>query len=314
MNNIDDILERLKGQQPVISDPDALTDRIMNGLEAASKDKRRHTLTLVRESQPKARSMHLWRNLSIAASILFKIGIGITLTLTDWQEPNSSSAVAEAAPQAEAVRQLRTISPKASDSQSEGVGLPVRGCRTVAKAVEPSQQEREAVKESRQVMTPKSMSNPSYHYASQELTKDTLPYQDPSRVDEFVAKMAAYHQVQEGELTCSASMDSTMASTVYVFPDNKETDVFGRLLQVACWYSDETPGYLLSFSHQQFFFELKDMRQQLQYRWIAERVNGKILLYGTHAPLGTKESSACYQEYRDELMHTRSINKKPKEI
>jgi hypothetical protein len=56
------------------------------------------------------------------------------------------------------------------------------------------------------------------------------------------------------------------------------------------------------------------MRKQLQYRWIAERVNGKILLYGTRVPLGTKESSACYQEYRDELMHIKSINNKTKRI
>ena len=152
------------------------------------------------------------------------------------------------------------------------------------------------------------------HYASAELTKDTLPYQNPARVDEFIAKMAAYNHVKQGELQCTQPAGSNVVSSVYVFPDNKEINVFGRLLQVACWYSDETPGYLLSFSHQQFFFELKDMHQQLQYRWIAERVNGKILLYGTHAPLGTKESPACYQEYRDELMHTRSINKKPKEI
>jgi hypothetical protein len=152
------------------------------------------------------------------------------------------------------------------------------------------------------------------HYASAELTKDTLPYQNPARVDEFIAKMAAYNHVKQGELECTQPAGSNVVSSVYVFPDNKEIDVFGRLLQVACCYSDETPGYLLSFSHQQFFFELKDMRQQLQYRWIAERVNGKILLYGTHAPLGTKESSACYQDYRDELMHTKSINKNPREI
>jgi hypothetical protein len=59
---------------------------------------------------------------------------------------------------------------------------------------------------------------------------------------------------------------------------------------------------------------LKDLRKQLQYRWIAERVNGKILLYGTHAPLGAKESSACYQEYRNELMYQNSINIKTKKI
>ena len=78
--------------------------------------------------------------------------------------------------------------------------------------------------------------------------------------------MADYHQVKEGELKCSAQNDSNIVGAVYVFPDKKEIDLFSRLLQAACWYSDETPGYLLSFSHQQFFFELKDMRQQLHWK------------------------------------------------
>ena len=156
--------------------------------------------------------------------------------------------------------------------------------------------------------------DPNIHYAAQSLRKDTVPYQEPARIDEFIAKLAAYNKVNEGELNCSAANDSSMVSAVYVFPDNDEIDVFGRLLQVACWYDSKTPGYLLNFSHQQFFFELKDLRKQLQYRWIAERVNGKILLYGTHAPLGAKESSACYQEYRNELMYQNSINIKTKKI
>ena len=151
-------------------------------------------------------------------------------------------------------------------------------------------------------------------YASHELTKDTLPYQDPSRVDEFIAKLADYNKVKQGLLTCSAPVDSNMVSAVYVFPDKKDIDVFGRLLQVACWYKSETPGYRLSFTNQQFFFELKDMRRQLQYRWIAERINGKILLYGTHAPIGAKVSSACFQEYRDELMYQNSIIIKTKKL
>ena len=159
-----------------------------------------------------------------------------------------------------------------------------------------------------------SAEDPNLHYASLETNTDTIPYQDPARVDEFIEKLAAYYEVKQGELECSQPVDSTVVSTVYVFPDKKEIDVFSRLLQVACCYSDETPGYLLNFSHLQFFFELKDMHKQLQYRWIAERVNGKILLYSTCAPIEVVVSSACYQEYRDELMHIKSIHSKPKEI
>ena len=141
-----------------------------------------------------------------------------------------------------------------------------------------------------------------------------MPYQDPARVDDFIAKLAEYHKVKQGELTCSQPIDSSVVSSVYVFPDKQEIDVFGRLLQVACSYSDATPGYHLYFSHQQFFFELQDTRKQLQYRWIAERVNGKILLYSTNAPVGANTSSTCYLEYRDELMHTKNNNTKTKEI
>ena len=156
--------------------------------------------------------------------------------------------------------------------------------------------------------------DPNLHYASHDPAEETVPYQDPARVDEFIEKMAAYHNVKEGQLKCAAANDSNVVSRVYVFPDKKEVDVFGRLLQVACCYSDETPGYHLNFSHQQFFFELKDQRKQLQYRWIAERINGRILLYGTNAPIGAQTTAACYQEYRNELMHSNSINFKTREI
>ena len=133
-------------------------------------------------------------------------------------------------------------------------------------------------------------------------------------MDSFIAKLAANYDVKQGELTCSIPTDSNVVNTVYVFPDTKEVDVFGRLLQVACWYSDEAPGYFLNFSHQQFFFQLKDLRQGLHYLWIAERLNGKILLYGSHVPIGTTMSSDCYQEYREQMTHIGSITPKPKDI
>ena len=157
-------------------------------------------------------------------------------------------------------------------------------------------------------------SDPNLHYASNDLTKDTIPYQDPARVDDYIYQLAEHHQVKPGQLTCSLPADSSVVSSVYVFPDKDDINLFNRLLQVACWYNSKTPGYHLNFSQEQFFFELKDMRRQLQYRWVAERINGRILFYSTHAPLGVKESSACYQEYRDELMFQHSINSKTKEM
>lgn len=312
MNKIDDILEQLKGQQPVIDDPDALTDRIMSSLPDQDED----------AMQPKARTvkMHwLWTAISAAACV------AIALMLA-WPKQGIE-------PQAPSLAQntsLRTDSPNGTDSQSEQDRLTVRTNQTNDEPVKVSKKERNSVSANSQTLTKQPLviqesapistvpydeqDDPNLHYASYDLSKDTVPYQDPARVDDFIAKLAAYHNVKQGGLKCTNRADSNMVSTVYVFPDTKELDLFSRLLQVACCYSDETPGYFLNFSHQQFFFELKDVRRGLQYRWIAERVNGKILLYGTNAPLGTKESSACYQEYRDELMHINSINPKTKQI
>ena len=312
MNKIDDILEQLKGQQPVIDDPDALTDRIMSSLPDQDED----------AMQPKARTvkMHwLWTAISAAACV------AIALMLA-WPKQGIE-------PQAPSLAQntsLRTDSPNGTDSQSEQDRLTVRTNQTNDEPVKVSKKERNSVSANSQTLTKQPLviqesapistvpydeqDDPNLHYASYDLAKDTVPYQDPARVDDFIAKLAAYHNVKQGGLKCTNHADSNMVSTVYVFPDTKELDLFSRLLQVACCYSDETPGYFLNFSHQQFFFELKDLRRGLQYRWIAERVNGKILLYGTNAPLGTKESSTCYQEYRDELMHINSINPKTKQI
>lgn len=325
MNKTDDILERLKGQQPVIDDPDALTERIMSNLPDIGEG----------TGQGKARVVGIrWRWMAIAASILLIIGMGVTLipqgrsdefdarlcrsdefairqdgetnlklVTHDSRIANSSEQVpTEKTPTAQpSERCAQTVSTSRANSEYDTYELPVRPVRTQD--------------------SPK---DENLHYATHELTKDTLPYQDPARVDEFIAKLADYYNVKQGELTCSVPLESNVVSSVYVFPDKatstspsdnpQEIDIFGRLLQVACWYKSETPGYRLNFSNQQFFFELKDLRKQLQYRWIAERISGKILLYGTCAPIGAETSSACYQEYRDELTHTKSINIKTKEI
>jgi len=264
---------------------------------------------------PMVRPVRRWWWVAAAACVLLIIGIGITMMSTGETMPTASNVVAKVESPQASVDVPTSKEPKKEGTSSQKTVNKKTGKKQPAK--KQKKQLRDSGKQQKTIPVSPTVS-PAYtdhlHYASAELTKDTLPYQNPARVDEFIAKMAAYNHVKQGELQCTQPAGNNVVSSVYVFPDNKEIDVFGRLLQVACWYSDETPGYLLSFSHQQFFFELKDMRQQLQYRWIAERVNGKILLYGTHAPLGTKESPACYQEYRDELMHTRSINKKPKEI
>ena len=152
------------------------------------------------------------------------------------------------------------------------------------------------------------------HYASNVINDIVDNYQSPSRMEEFIVKIANYHHIKCDSLSCAIGKDdSDVVSTAYVFPDTEELDLFRRLLQAACWYDDKMPGYLLNYSHQQFFFCLKDMRKGLKYLWIAERVRNKILLYSTHSPLDTEVSSDGFREYRDKLSNT-SINQKSKKI
>ena len=254
------------------------------------------------------------RWMAAAASLLLIIGVGAVL-LWPNDEPQSETVIAkvekvEKQPcEAPEVAIKETPSPKATDKQFAYVRQTVRLRPTNTKKVE--EPRKVAVKP---VADEADEADPNLRYASHEEKTDTVPYQDPARLDDYIAKLAEANKVKEGALKCSLPCDSNVVSAVYVFPDKDEINLFGRLLQVACWYKSETPGYRLTFSNQQFFFELKDMRRQLHYHWIAERINGKVLFYATHAPLGTKVSSACYQEYCNELMHINSINKKPRKI
>ena len=275
------------------------------------------------------KSLPLWgRLVGAAACLLLICGVGFTLMPKD--EPAKTAQVIVKQTMPVPVPKSETTSSEVRNSQFRSQELSVPKPETKPKQVPttPLPAIPSPVERGRQKASPMggglegapieglegAIDDPNLHYAAHDPAEETVPYQDPARVDEFIEKMAAYHNVKEGQLKCGAANDSNVVSRVYVFPDKKEVDVFGRLLQVACCYSDETPGYHLNFSHQQFFFELKDQRRQLQYRWIAERINGRILLYGTNAPIGAQTTAACYQEYRNELMHTNSIHLKTRKI
>ena len=262
---------------------------------------------------PRVGRTRVLRWMAAAACLLVIVGVGLTMLHKEKPAKPEQIIAQQTKPRPVPVKDTPTSNGENSQLKSHEVPAQVKV--TAPKQVAMKRQKAEMKAEPVQETYIEEVADDSnLHYAAHNPTEETVPYQDPARVDEFIEKMAAYHNVKEGQLKCGAANDSNVVSRVYVFPDKKEVDVFGRLLQVACCYSDETPGYHLNFSHQQFFFELKDQRKQLQYRWIAERINGRILLYGTNAPIGAQTTSACYQEYRNELMHTNSIHLKTRKI
>lgn len=179
------------------------------------------------------------------------------------------------------------------------------------------------------VTTPYSMmkGDVSYLRFASATKDDSVAYRAPSLFDDFIAKMADYNGVERVSLDCADIRDggivngngkknkdtvgnsgkendneTKVVSAAYVFTENNEVDVFGRLLQMACWYDNKSPGYLLNISRQQFFFCLNDERKREKYLWTAERIDGnRILVFCTHSPMEMSVSSACYQEYKEHL-------------
>ena len=248
---------------------------------------------IMQEIVPRRSRRPLWRWVAVAASLLLLIGIGVALVPFNKQTEAGSLIV-------QTVQTVRTDSTGTPSKQTVKSAQAV--CTTTSPTPKPV------------TITPKVPvdtvavslhTDPNLHYAAYSPEEDST-YQAPSRMVEFITKIADYHKVKAVPLMCSiGSSDSTAVSMAYVFEDKEELNLFGRLLQAACWYDSKTPGYLLNFSHQQFFFTLKDLRKNEKYLWIAERlVGGRILLFSTHSPIEADVSSVCYQNYREQLMHT----------
>lgn len=307
MSNIDDIFERLKGQKPVISAPDELTDLIMDSLPDISE--------ITDFKRPRVIKLHWW--IAVAASLIVIIGIGAIWMFDDGQpEPQPIADNSVVATTSKVVADFKSVTKECVDFKNPTTTKPnieePKSSHFVANVLD-KPNDRSATKETlvprgglkKVERKPHTTVISNLHYAVYTPEEDSA-YQAPSRMVEFITKIADYNKVKAVPLMCSlGSEDSTAVSMAYVFEDNQELNLFGRLLQAACWYDSKTPGYLLNFSHQQFFFTLKDLRKNEKYLWIAERiVGGRILLFSSHSPIGADVSSACYQNYRDQLMHT----------
>lgn len=304
MSEIDDILERLKGQRPVISDPDELTDRIMDSLPDISET--------TEPKKARVADMRWW--MAVAASLIIIIGIGAIWMFDSGQPEPLQLAVGRSVvvPTSSVVADLQSATKESGDSKSPAkkASGELKSPATTKANIEESKSshfvanvsikpEDKAERKSHTTVAP------NLHYAAYSPAEDST-YQAPSRMVEFITKIADYNKVKAVPLMCSiGSDDSTAVSMAYVFEDKEELNLFSRLLQAACWYDSKTPGYLLNFSHQQFFFTLKDLRKNEKYLWIAERIIGnRILLFSSHSPIGADVSSVCFQNYREQLTHT----------
>lgn len=301
MNYKSDILDRLKGQQPVIDNPEELTDSIMNSLPEQDAP--------VEKQERKSRLVPLsWRWVAAAACLLIIIGIGVSYQFSDSPQPishnstdlhNKLHGLSQQTP--------RTFTTKSTDFQHKVHGLLSQSPRTSAKETTDSS----TTERSQPVNPVLQPTDPNVHYANHPAaTSEDTTYLAPSLVDDFIAKFAKYYKVTPTALNCAYdSTETRVVSNAYIFPDKEEVNVIGRMLQIAVKYGNEAPGYGLSLSRDQFIFQLSDNRKQTKYLWLAERVRGYILLYATHAPMEAEISSACYQDFRENFTHTKQTRK-----
>lgn len=127
-------------------------------------------------------------------------------------------------------------------------------------------------------------------------------YQDPALVDEYIAKLAAQYEVVQELPDSVAITDAGTVCFVYMFPDYKEVDVLALMQQVACWYSNSTPSYLLHMTNDRILFELQDAVKGRQYLWIVEEIGQNTLLYGANSPLTATISHANYADFRERCL------------
>jgi hypothetical protein len=280
MNKTDDILNRLQqAQQPRLDNPDELTERIMSRLPDRGRPR------------PQTGARRAWRYtaVGIAASVLLLIGVGVA---TQRQESHPTELIADNAEKGN--HPVESVPTDAAKENAPIVLVPNDAAKEDAPAESvPS----DTVKENAPSVK---VLDANLHYAAYTETKDTSDYLPPTRVDEFVEKLATYHHINAVVLS-----DSATHSVAYVFPDNDKVRLFDRLLQVACTYSYDSPGYQMTISQQQLLFTLEDTQLSRRYLWLAERISGsRIILYATHASTGAAVSSEAYQEFRERTTHT----------
>lgn len=280
MNKTDDILNRLQqAQQPRLDNPDELTERIMSRLPERGRPR------------PQTGARRAWRYVAvgIAASVLLLFGVGVA---TQRQESHPTELIADNAEKEN--HPIESVPTDAAKGNAPIVSVPNDAAKEDAPAESvPSDAEKENAPSVKVL-------DANLHYAAYTETKDTSDYLPPTRVDEFIEKLATYHHVEATVLS-----DSTARSVAYVFPDNDKVRLFDRLLQVACRYGCDSPGYQLTITQQQLMFSLEDQREDLRYLWLAERISGdRIILYTTRSPMDRTISSDCYQNFREKITHT----------
>ena len=235
------------------------------------------------EIEPQPKSIKLWRYVAVAAGIALLIGIGAIIAFQE-QSTTTIADVADistftSARQAQPVVVINTDTPKAEPSKSEKPKPPVKKSKQTPPPTNEDQPQETIIAE-------QTMPNTEIHYIA------------PSKMDEAIARMADHQHAEKQVFECEPDSANDIKELLYVFDDNDDFDLMGKLILSACRFDENTSGYFLNYSTQKFFFCVNDEHSGRTYTWIADRISdGKMLLYCANAPQGDNAASDCYISY-----------------
>jgi hypothetical protein len=166
---------------------------------------------------------------------------------------------------------------------------------------EPSKSEKPKppVKKSKQTPPPTNEDQPQETIiAEQSMPNTEIHYIAPSKMDEAIARMADHQHAEKQVFECEPDSGKDVKELLYVFEDNEDFDLMGKLILSACHFDENTSRYFLNYSQQKFFFCINDEHSGRTYTWIADRISdGKMLLFCGNAPQGDNVTSDCYISY-----------------
>lgn len=88
---------------------------------------------------------------------------------------------------------------------------------------------------------------------------------------------------------------------IYVFPDDEQTDVFGRLKSVVAWVDTDSPSVRLFSASNQMTLELDgdNVQKGVKELWLADRRNGYVYLYHAQVNRDAWAAASCYTAFLD---------------
>ena len=244
------------------------------------------------ESEAKPKTIKLWRWVAAAACIAIVVGLGAIIALNRQTTPQPAVAIIAAT--SSSIDQTPS-QPAIAETEIAPEPVAAPEPKPEPAPAKPKRQHKKA--------QPKPAPDNQQQVAETTTQEKDPDYVSPELLDALISKMADNQKAAKRVLDCGHEHDSTTTEMVYLFPKNSG-DIMGRLLMSAAHYNENTDGYFLNYSQQQFFFTLNDEHTGKNYLWIAEKTDdGRIMLYSFQSPIGSELGSECYHDYHNKLLY-----------